>query len=149
MDTLIRTLSHVKPQKMTSLRVTAQGGNGDSGSLRFNDVLTMVTITFTIEMRNTSMSEADQGFGASEKILEAVDRIRDMASTRPEEAAALLERAQYLAELAQQIKDDWAQRWTPAPASTAPAVSSERVSSERVSSERIRPKSPWVVTLQP
>ena len=68
------------------------------------------------------MIEADRDVGASEKILEAVDRIRDMARDRPEEAALMLERAEYLAELAQQIKNDWAQRCRPAPASSLAAT---------------------------
>lgn len=71
------------------------------------------------------MGDTDHDVAASEKLLEAVDRIRDMARERPAEAAAMLERAEYLAELARQIRNDWALRCRPAPASKAAATSRE------------------------
>jgi hypothetical protein len=56
------------------------------------------------------MSEDEQDQITSEKILEAAEQIKDMARNRPTEAAEMLERAKYLAELAEQIRRDWLQR---------------------------------------
>lgn len=92
------------------------------------------------------MGETDTDITASEKLLEAVDRIRDMARERPEEAAAMLERAQYLAELAQQIKNDWALRCHPAPASTDAATGREKQSPLSSPSAAPTPETGWVVT---
>ncbi|HZS83810.1 MAG TPA: hypothetical protein VFA50_13125 [Stellaceae bacterium] len=44
------------------------------------------------------------------KMLEAAAAIKDMARTRPAEASAMLEQAQHLIELAEQIRSDWLRR---------------------------------------
>ena len=59
------------------------------------------------------MVDEDQDAVAYEKIFEAAERIADMARTRPAEAQRLLERAQYLRELAEQIRQDWQRRYVP------------------------------------
>jgi hypothetical protein len=48
---------------------------------------------------------------SAEKLLAAAEEIRRMASTRPQEAPAMLERARYLAMLAEQIRQDCLQRF--------------------------------------
>jgi hypothetical protein len=57
------------------------------------------------------MSEHDEDEATFEKILEAADRIQDMAQSRPADAPAMLERAQYLRELAEQIRRDRERRF--------------------------------------
>jgi inosine/xanthosine triphosphate pyrophosphatase family protein len=59
------------------------------------------------------MVDEDQDAVAYEKIFEAAERIADMAQTRPAEAQRLLERAQYLRNLAEQIRQDWQRRYVP------------------------------------
>jgi hypothetical protein len=61
------------------------------------------------------MTERDQDEAAFEKILEAADRIADMARTRPNDAAALLERSRYLRNLAEDIRRDWRRRFVTGP----------------------------------
>jgi hypothetical protein len=53
-----------------------------------------------------------------EKILEAAQQIEDMAKTRPEQAAEMLQRARYLVNLAEQIKRDWLNRFATVPPGT-------------------------------
>jgi hypothetical protein len=57
------------------------------------------------------MIENDLDEAAFEKILEAAERIADMARTRPADAASLLERARYLRGLAEDIRRDWERRF--------------------------------------
>jgi hypothetical protein len=57
------------------------------------------------------MVEEEQDAFAYEKIFEAAERIADMAQTRPDEADRLLERAQYLRDLAEQIRQDTQRRF--------------------------------------
>jgi hypothetical protein len=57
------------------------------------------------------MVDEDQDAVAFEKIFEAAERITDMARSRPAEAQRLLERAQYLRDLAEQIRADWQRRF--------------------------------------
>ena len=77
------------------------------------------------------MSEDDQDQITSNKILEAAAEIKDMARDRPAEAAQMLERANYLADLAEQIRRDWQQRRGVA----APTlISSHLVASSRIGS---------------
>jgi hypothetical protein len=56
------------------------------------------------------MSDEDDVVSA-EKLLAAAEEIRRMASTRPQEAPVMLERARYLAMLAEQIRRDCLQRF--------------------------------------
>lgn len=57
------------------------------------------------------MVDEEQDASAYEKIFEAAERIADMARARPEEASRLLERAQYLRGLAEQIRQDSQRRF--------------------------------------
>jgi hypothetical protein len=57
------------------------------------------------------MSEDDQDVVSAEKLLAAAEEIKRMASTRPLEAPAMLERARYLVMLAEQIREDWLHRF--------------------------------------
>jgi hypothetical protein len=57
------------------------------------------------------MIEPDQDEAAFAKIMEAAERIADMAQSRPAEAATLLERAKYLRSLAEEIRRDWEKRF--------------------------------------
>jgi hypothetical protein len=57
------------------------------------------------------MIENDLDETAFEKILEAAERIADMARTRPADAPSLLERARYLRSLAEDIRRDWERRF--------------------------------------
>jgi hypothetical protein len=57
------------------------------------------------------MVEDEQDALAYEKIFEAAERIADMALNRPEDAPRLLERAQYLRALAEQIRQDSLRRF--------------------------------------
>jgi hypothetical protein len=57
------------------------------------------------------MSGDDQDVVSAEMLLTAAAEIKRMASTRPLEAPAMLERARYLVMLAEQIRRDWGQRF--------------------------------------
>jgi hypothetical protein len=57
------------------------------------------------------MVDEEQDAEASEKIFEAAERIADMAAARPWEAQRLLERAEYLRGLAEQIRRDRERRF--------------------------------------
>jgi hypothetical protein len=57
------------------------------------------------------MVDEEQDAFAYEKIFEAAERIADMARARPADAQRLLERAQYLRDLAEQIRQDTQRRF--------------------------------------
>ena len=57
------------------------------------------------------MVDEEQDAFAYEKIFEAAERIADMARARPADAQKLLERAQYLRDLAEQIRQDSQRRY--------------------------------------
>ena len=57
------------------------------------------------------MVDEEQDAFAYEKIFEAAERIADMARARPADAQNLLERAQYLRDLAEQIRQDSQRRY--------------------------------------
>jgi hypothetical protein len=56
------------------------------------------------------MISDDHDIQTSGKMLEAAAAIKDMARDRPAEAPAMLEQAQHLIELAEQIENDWLRR---------------------------------------
>ena len=58
-----------------------------------------------------------------EMMLEAAAAITEMARTRPAEASAMLEQAQHLVELAEQIRSDWERRRNVNPLHDRPAFS--------------------------
>ena len=57
------------------------------------------------------MSDDDQDVVSADKLLAAAEEIKRMASTRPQDAPAMLERARYLVMLAEQIRRDCLQRF--------------------------------------
>jgi hypothetical protein len=56
------------------------------------------------------MTEDELDEATVEKMRCAAEEIKEMARIRPENAAALLEQARHLIELAEQIRNDWLRR---------------------------------------
>lgn len=82
------------------------------------------------------MIERDEDEAAFEKILEAAERIADMARSRPEDAARLLERSGYLRGLAEEIRRDW-QRRIAAACTSAPGDDAAPLTAVRLVSNAI------------
>jgi hypothetical protein len=57
------------------------------------------------------MVDDSQDVVSAEKLLAAAEEIERMASARPHEAPAMLERARYLVALAEEIRRDWLHRF--------------------------------------
>src|SRR5689334_20854146 len=63
-----------------------------------------------LQTSGLAMVSHDQDEETLGKMLEAAAEIKNMARSRPAEAPAMLEQAQHLIELAEQIRSDWLRR---------------------------------------
>jgi hypothetical protein len=79
-----------------------------------------------LQMSGLAMVSHDEDEETLGKMLEAAAEIKNMARSRPAEAPAMLEQAQHLIELAEQIRSDWLRRRNDSRLDAASALGADR-----------------------